>query len=265
MKIFTKIKLIIPLSFFLFLFGMESYGQCGFNVSNNTPCGLTSVQMTADNLGNYTWDMNGDGIIDASGNNPFYIFPSSNIPVTYTISQLENGLVCATQTIVVQPKADPSIGVLPGQAIMQGNQIRLCSGSPDATLSIFNASSTLSTNAGYQINWGDGVIENYDNTTFSAATILEHDYSGFGYYTITVTTTSLYACDASTSYLFYNGSNPSVGMANPGNTVGLCVPATITFPIFGTDNNPTGTTYSCLLYTSPSPRDATLSRMPSSA
>ncbi len=243
MKIFTKFKIVIPLCTLLLLCGMESYGQCGFNVSNNTPCGLTSVQMTANNPGSYTWDMNGDGIIDASGNNPFYIFPATTIPISYTITQLENGVACATQNIVVQPKADPSIGVLPGQAIMQGNQIRLCSGSPDATLSIFNASSTLSTNVGYEINWGDGSIENYDNTTFSAATILDHDYSGFGYYTITVTTTSLYGCNAITSYLFYNGSNPSVGMANPGNTVGLCVPATITFPIFGTDNNPTGTNY----------------------
>ena len=32
-----------------------------------------------------------------------------------------------------------------------------------------------------------------------------------------------------------------------------------------TNNNETGQLYSCLLYTSPSPRDATLSRMPSSA
>ena len=32
-----------------------------------------------------------------------------------------------------------------------------------------------------------------------------------------------------------------------------------------TIQNPTGTIMSCLLYTSPSPRDATLSRMPSSA
>ena len=39
-------------------------------------------------------------------------------------------------------------------------------------------------------------------------------------------------------------------------------------PIFGSPNDDNGydvSDYSCLLYTSPSPRDATLSRMPSSA
>ena len=38
----------------------------------------------------------------------------------------------------------------------------------------------------------------------------------------------------------------------------------VTIKSFG-DNGNVGTTYTCLLYTSPSPRDATLSRMPSSA
>ena len=37
--------------------------------------------------------------------------------------------------------------------------------------------------------------------------------------------------------------NPSVGLANPGNTTGLCAPATIDFPITNTATNPTGTIY----------------------
>ena len=39
----------------------------------------------------------------------------------------------------------------------------------------------------------------------------------------------------------------------------------VTCILINTPNNPTGVVYSCLLYTSPSPRDGLLSRMPSSA
>ena len=49
-------------------------------------------------------------------------------------------------------------------------------------------------------------------------------------------------------------------------TVNKILPSIITkmnLPMVGPDGQPMS--YSCLLYTSPSPRDATLSRMPSSA
>ncbi|MEM8906328.1 MAG: hypothetical protein AAGD05_00665, partial [Bacteroidota bacterium] len=243
MKNFTHPSLIVLLA--LISSWSAGYGQqCGFSISDPTPCGLTIVNFSVNNPGiGYSWDMNGDGIADAAGSSAFYIYPFTAVPISYTVTLYANGIACATETVIVQPPPDPSIGVIPGNGILTGNQIRVCSGSPDATLSIFNASTTLSSNQSYTINWGDGSSDTFQASEFTASDVVDHDYSGFGYYTITVTTTSLSGCQALKSYLFYNGSNPSVGMANPGNTVGLCVPATITFPITNTENNPTGTIY----------------------
>ena len=58
-----------------------------------------------------------------------------------------------------------------------------------------------------------------------------------------MTVTGPGSCTGTRTYIFYNGSNPSVGLASPGNTVGLCAPATINFPITNTSSNPIGTIY----------------------
>ncbi|MFT5386817.1 MAG: hypothetical protein ACI81W_004235, partial [Saprospiraceae bacterium] len=138
---------------------------------------------------------------------------------------------------------DASIGVIPGTGTMEGNEIRVCSGAAQATLSIFNASTTYPYNQSYTITWGDGTSENYDNSTFSNSSFISHVYNGFGYYDLQMTVTGVNGCVTIEDYIFYNGSNPSVGLANPGNTVGLCIPATITFPITNTETNPAGTVY----------------------
>ena len=141
------------------------------------------------------------------------------------------------------PLPDPSIDVVPGNAILEDTLIRVCSATPQATLQIFNASTTIPDNQSYTIDWGDGSVENHDNTSFPNSSFLSHLYNGYGYYNLQVTVTGSNGCTATKDYLFYNGSNPSVGLANPGNTVGLCAPATIDFPITNTGNNPAGTDY----------------------
>ena len=55
--------------------------------------------------------------------------------------------------------------------------------------------------------------------------------------------------------------DPAKGL-DPATVVGT---ASVTTSVAPGDTDQLGTTKSCLLYTSPSPRDATLSRMPSSA
>lgn len=143
----------------------------------------------------------------------------------------------------ILPLPDPSIDVVPGNAILEDTLIRVCSATPQATLQIFNASTTIPDNQSYTIDWGDGSVENHDNTSFPNSSFLSHLYNGYGYYNLQVTVTGSNGCTATKDYLFYNGSNPSVGLANPGNTVGLCAPATIDFPITNTGNNPAGTDY----------------------
>ncbi len=226
------------------LAGQVLYGQCDITVSDVAPCANTPVSFQVDApSGTYEWDFDNDGTMDLTGSIVGFSFPENNIDITYAVAVYENGNLCNTLNIEVQGVSDPTIGVLPGSGILEDSLIRVCSGSPQITLEIYNASTTYDDNTGYEINWGDGSVETFDNTTFPNTATITHDYNSYGYYDITVSVTSVNGCTNSRSYLLYNGSNPSVGLANPGNTVGLCVPATIEFPITNTTSNTTGTIY----------------------
>ena len=220
------------------------YGQCDVTLSNPTPCANETVTFTVDSpVGSYAWDMDNDGWIDAFGTSVTYTFPESNIELNYTINLYLNGTECNNIDVLVGGLPDASVGVIPGSGILEGNLIRVCSGSPEITLEVYNSSTTYDDNQSYEVNWGDGTIENFDNTTFPNTSTISHDYDTYGYYNLSFTVTSINGCTNITYYTLYNGSNPSVGLANPGNTVGICAPATIDFPITNTGNNPTGTIY----------------------
>ncbi|MEM6965043.1 MAG: PKD domain-containing protein [Bacteroidota bacterium] len=139
---------------------------------------------------------------------------------------------------------DASIGVIPGSGLLEGYDIKACTSVPNHVLKIYNNSSTFATNEGYIIDWGTGIVEVFNNTTFPTSDFISHTYTQFGYYDINVVVVGPGGCTTSQTYTFYNGGNPSVGLAVPGNTTGLCAPATITFPITNTANNPSGTIYS---------------------
>jgi len=219
-------------------------GQCDINLSNPTPCASEAITFSIGTpVGSYAWDFDGDGLIDSFGPSVSYTFPESNIDLNYTITLYLNGAICTTEDILVAGLPDPSIGIIPGSGILEGNLIRVCSGSPEITLEVYNSSTTYDANQSYEINWGDGTTETYDNITFPNTSSITHDYTTYGYYNLIVTTTSINGCENVRYYTLYNGSNPSVGLANPGNTVGVCAPATIDFPITNTGSNPTGTIY----------------------
>jgi large repetitive protein len=235
-------RFILPI--FLILCYTQLNAQCDFSISENTPCGGTEVVFSTNSSDpGFAWDFDNDGIYDAFGNTVFYTFPILTTDENYVISLSLDSVACNTDTLLVSGVPDATIGVIPGTGTIDGNEIRVCSGAAQATLSIFNASTTYQNNQSYTINWGDGTSENYDNLSFSNSGFISHVYDGFGYYNLQLTVTGVNGCVTIEDYIFYNGSNPSVGLANPGNTVGLCIPATITFPITNTENNPAGTVY----------------------
>ncbi len=218
--------------------------QCEFTASEETPCSVTEVTFTTDSTDpGFSWDFNNDGVEDAEGNTVSYIFPISTTDENYEIVLSKDNVECSSMELTVLAVPDASIGVVSGFGDINDNEIRICSGAAQATLSIFNTSTTFENNQSYTIDWGDGTIENFDNSSFSNTGFISHEYDGFGYYNMQLTVTGVNGCVTVEDYIFYNGSNPSVGLANPGNTVGLCIPATITFPITNTENNPAGTVY----------------------
>ncbi|MFT6322358.1 MAG: hypothetical protein ACJAT4_003294, partial [Granulosicoccus sp.] len=233
---------ILILAFIFISFNATS--QCNFTISNTNICGLQSVDFNVISpSGNYTWDFDGDGNIDATGPNVSYSFPQVNSNTIFSVTLFRNNNFCSDQNVTVLTTPDATIGVLPGSGILDGDQIRICSSLPDVTLDIYNASMTYSDNISYTFDWGDGTTEVFDNSTFPGTNFISHDYAGFGYYYITLTVETSNGCIATQNYTFYNGGNPSVGLATPGNTTGLCAPATVDFPITNTSNNPDGTTY----------------------
>lgn len=237
-----SIYILLIIAFLVSSFDASS--QCNFTVSNANVCSLESVDFDVINpSGNYTWDFDGDGNIDATGANVSYSFPQVNSNTVFYVALFRNNSFCSVQNITVQAAPDPSIGVLPGSGVLDGDQIRVCSSLPDVTLDIYNASTTYASNMSYTFDWGDGTTEVFDNSTFPGTSFISHDYSGFGYYNILLTVETSNGCTATQSYTFYNGGNPSVGLATPGNTTGLCAPATVDFPITNTSNNPAGTIY----------------------
>ena len=227
--------------------GTGLYGQCDYTVTDLSPCAQQTTTFSLDNPATgviYTWDFDGDGTIDATGNTVDFAFPLLYTDSTYTVEVYADDISCNSQSITILASPDPSIGVPPGIVILAGNEIKACNGSPVFELEVYNASATYSENVAYDINWGDGSpTESYDNSTFPNFGTISHTFNGFGYYTIFITATHQNGCMYTTTYTFYNGGNPSVGLVIPGNTVGLCAPATLDFPITNTASNPPGTEY----------------------
>lgn len=235
---------ILLIQFICMLYSSALEGQCNFTISDDTPCGLTDVDFNVVSpSGSYEWDFDTDGNIDAFGSSGTFSYPQAGVDTDYTVTLYRNGSPCPTQQVTVLATPDPSIGVMPGSGIMDGNEIRVCGSNQNINLEIYNASTTYSINDTYVIDWGDGQVITYNNTTFPNTSTITHSYSGFGFYDITVTVTAANGCENVANYTLYNGGNPSVGLANPGNTTGLCAPAIINFPITNTTNNPTGTMY----------------------
>ena len=198
----------------------------------------------------YTWNLDGAlPINDMTGQTVTFVYPYSTTAKSYLVTLYKDGVACSpAQTIMILAgPAQPTIGVV-GGGNLNGKIISACGAAQSVTVIINNTSPSPGNNTGYTINWGDNTaVQSFTNTTFDINIPVMHDYTGLGYKTITLTATSANGCTATNTYQFFNGSNPSIGMANPGGTTGLCAPATISFPLTNYQNNPPGTTYTFYL------------------
>ena len=225
--------------------------QCAMNVSDLTPCAGAEVQFSVvmPQAGStYTWDFDGDGQADSTGTDVSFAFPLSQQTQTYEVTLFENGLACSSQSLEVQASPDVAVGLVGLDATLSGNAINACNNVDFLHLTFFNASQSVDSTAGYTIIWGDGSApEYYPVEAFSGSDTIGHTYLEHGYFTIYITAEGTNGCVFTQPYILYNGGNPSVGLSNPGNTVGLCVPATVSFPITDVENNPPGTEYTLYL------------------
>ncbi|MFY7883553.1 MAG: hypothetical protein ACOVOV_01770, partial [Dolichospermum sp.] len=125
------------------------------------------------------------------------------------------------------------------QVIFNGqNYFIRCGLASEANIQIANATVGTSNISQYKIHWGD----TSSDTTFTVfPATLVHKYLN-GFYTLTLTTTSVDNCSSGVSYGVFVGNSPQGALGNPGNLSG-CSPVSITFPITNTNVNVPGTTY----------------------
>ena len=234
---------------------------CSVNITPAaaTICAGSSVNLSANGTGtgtNYSWSP-ATGLNTTTGSN---VVATPAATTTYVVSYTCPGAVIVTDTVIVN--------VLPA---VTGSLFDISTPSPPFFTNCVSSGSSAftltvdGTGTGnvtaYSLNWGDGSPP-YTGTT--PPTNLTHTYNGQGFYTIRYILTTPNGCNDTLNQTVFNGSNPAVGMGNPGNTNG-CLPLTITFPINNTASNPPGTTYTVsfndgsppIIYAHPPPASVT--------
>lgn len=125
-----------------------------------------------------------------------------------------------------------------GEGLYDGKTyFKVCSGVNNADITIVNANNGHAAVVSNRIVWGD------QSPDFVAVTFnpINHNYQ-LGIYNMQLITTGTNGCIDTVQYGTFIGSNPAIGLNNPGNT-SICTGSSLTFPITGTAQNPPGTTY----------------------
>lgn len=223
-----------------------------FTFSPNNQCASTPVTFTNTSSGvglTYFWDFNdpNSGANNTSNvTHPVHHFVGTtgigtqNFIVTLIATSSSGCKDTVTSVVTIKQSPGTELGGT-GQTTYNGlSYFKSCSTSSSANFTFTNQSSTAGTNVSYTIIWGDG-SPNFTAATFSAP--ITHTYN-IGTYTLQfiVTGAAPNSCVDTGTYYVFVGSNPAVGLNNPGNTT-VCSGAPLTFPITGTGTNPPGTTY----------------------
>jgi len=229
---------------------------CDFIWAPQNPCPGESVTFSVTNpqAGHvYSFVFSSPGPAPQKGNTVTATFPLSTSANTYTVTLLDslgNQEICSLQH-QVQVKAAPAlvIDLAPQADVSFSNGIiATCNALPSGGLEIRIRNTTpaglMGQNVLYTIDWGDGSSpETHTNATFNTAPPIPHTYTKQGSSPITITVQHQNGCTWTYHYEFYSGSNPSVGLGTPGQTINLCPPATLTFPVNTVQGNSPGTTY----------------------
>ena len=212
-----------------------------FSILNDGVCGNNAINFSNTSNGtglSYSWNFDdaGSSSNTSTALNPSHLFTSfgnntAEYDVQLNVTDVNNCTSSYTETVTIKQIPDPAI-------YDDNNALVNCSGII-FNLSIENASTTASSNGNYSLDWGDGNTELINGSWG----FKNHTFSSYGYFNLVNTVTGQNGCISSETFRVYNGSNPAVGLGNPGSTTNLCVPYSITFPITGAGSNPPGTIY----------------------
>jgi large repetitive protein len=214
--------------------------QCG-----NLPVSFTTLTTLSSHSYNWNFnDPNSGGNNTTTATNPTHAFVGTpgTASQTFNVSlRIRNSAGCDSTivkpVIITQRPGSQLNG--PSRTIYNGQTyFRQCTGAASANLTFANNSSTSASNTDYKIIWGDG------SPDFTAANFISttHTYA-IGSYNLKFIVTANSGCIDTSNYFVFVGSNPSVGLGNPGNTTAVCSGGFLTFPITGTTSNTPGTIY----------------------
>src|SRR5688572_5198351 len=220
---------LLSFTFFISTFGYSQAQNCQALITaagNTNVCDGDSVKLTASAGQSYLWS-------NGKTSQSIYARTKGNYVVTVT-----NALGCAaTSTPVMVSVMGPPDAALQ-DTVDNFMNCTYSVGSANFNLTVDNISSTKATNIQYSIEWGDGSANVY-GSNFTGAT---HTYNLPGSFNLKLKVTNAAGCSTTKTYLVFNGSNPSFGVASQGNT-NDCAPATFTFDIINTQHNTPSTVY----------------------
>jgi gliding motility-associated-like protein len=246
--------------------------SANFTFSPSNQCGTVPINFTNSSTGSslsYTWDFNDPNAgsnNSSNATNPAHAFigtpgnatQSFNVKLTASNGYCPNS--SSTQSVTIKQRPGKELNG-PGATSYNGvPYFTKCVNAASADLGFTNTSSTTATNTFYRIIWGDNTS---DFTGASFATPVIHTYN-VGTYILKFIVTGGNGCIDTTNYNVFVGSNPAVGLGNPGNT-SICTTTSLTFPISNTSTNTPGTVYTVtfndgspsVVYTHPAPADVT--------
>ena len=238
-----------PLLAFFLPFGVQGQTPCGtvaeFTVIGAGQCADLPVSFDVnapDAAWTYAWTF-GDGT-GSTEFQPEHVFQNAvgDGTVSFTVSLTVSGGATgpggvagctSSQTVSVLALPDPGLPAL--SAICLGQD-----GFPDFDLPASTFSGAGVTQ--WSVDWGNGtdtVLTDFSPVMDTVGTT----YPELGLFGITITATGSNGCVATDADSLFVGTNPTIGSSLPGNSVTVCSPYELTFPILETDNNLPGTEY----------------------
>ncbi|MCK9220585.1 MAG: PKD domain-containing protein, partial [Bacteroidales bacterium] len=234
---------------------INSKPTANFIFSPNNQCSPMNVQFTNQSSGqpplSYAWNFGDGGTSTQTSPSHIYTLNShGGGELTFTANlTVTSGNTCSnsiSNTVTVKKNPDATLKRLSG-GFPSDPPFTNCQSTPgafDLTVGYYPPSGyNIADNASYYFSWGDGQSSGpFTNLNFTTPPGIQHTYTTYNLFIITFTVTGVNGCIQTNTYQVYNGSNPSIGLGNPGNTTG-CTPDTIGFPITTWQNNTPGTKY----------------------
>jgi hypothetical protein len=246
------------------LFGQcENYPGFAVNVTaNNNVNPITICAGSNLNLGSqvsgipngqagnvvYQWSGGVNSFVNATSDPGVFALPN-NVSGTYTYTMTASIDGCQVSDdiqVTINSVPDPQLNLDPNEptaivVILNGvTTFAYCEGTNSYAFPFIDAS-TAQPGANYSVAWGNAT----GTQTYSSSGWTDNEVFNLGATQINYTITNQSGCSSSEIFGVYIGSNPAIGMSNPGNTVSLCTGDLVCIPIDSAvaASNPPGTSY----------------------